>query len=169
MSKLIAFVLALASLIAPAASNETIKDNKPIEINAEDQMALAQTAMGEYFLCDTPEQKMQCAAVMWCCCWRSLQGTQAGFADTIVGVCRQPYQFHGYMYDKIPPQELMDMAEDVLIRFYRYLDGESLEDVGCVLPPDYLWFIGNGSVNIFRNSYQGGTVWDWHLDNPYKE
>ena len=142
---------------------------KTYEINEADAIALAQTAYGEYRLADTPLHKMYCAAVMWCCCWRSLLGTRAGYADTIVDVCAKPYHFLGYSPNNPVLPELLEMAEDVLVRFYRHQDGESLEAVGCVLPPDYLFFVGNGYVNTFRNQYVGGTIWDWSLPNPYEK
>ena len=143
------------------------KSEKIYKANEADVIALAKTAYGEYFLTDTPEHKMQCAAVMWCCCWHSVKGAKAGFADTVAECCAYPYHFLGFNKDNPVTSELREMAEDVLIRFYRYMDGESLEEVGCVLPPEYVFFVGNGKVNIFRDQYVGGNIWDWSLPNPY--
>ena len=72
------------------------EDDEPIEFTEQDKRdikALAQMANGEYFLIDTPEHKVQCAAVMWCACWRSMYGASKGFNSTIESVCSQPYQF----------------------------------------------------------------------------
>jgi len=128
-----------------------------------DVEALAKMAAGEYFLCSTPGQKQQCAAVMWVACWRSMKG------GTIPEAVSAPYQFHGYSpYNTVTP-ELRAMAEDVLTRYHRCLAGEDPQAVGAVLPPDYLWFFGNGTINIFRNSYIGGAVWGWEWGNPYDD
>ena len=142
-----------------------VEEYKPDETEV---MALAQMAAGEYCLCETPWQKMQCAAVMFCCCWRSLKGTSAGFRDNVVDVVSQPYQFHGYSPTNNVTPELLAMAEDVLIRVHRVTEGETELEAGCVLPSDYLWFQGTGTVNIFRNAYIGGQTWDWSWPNPYE-
>ena len=142
------------------------------ELSDEDRadiLALAQTAKGEFFLTDTAEHRMMCAAVMWCVCFRSAQGSSKGFRDTIRGCAAQPYQFLGYDPNSIPGDDLMALAEDVFLRFREVQNGASLFDSGCVIQSEYLWFLGNGSVNVFRNSYKGGTVWDWSMPNPYEE
>lgn len=128
----------------------------------EDVTALAQMAWGEYRLAETPGQKQQCAAAMWVVCWRSAKG------GTILETVSAPYQFQGYSpYNPVDPA-LKAMAEDVLTRYHRCLAGEDPKAVGAVIPPDYLWFVGNGTINIFRNSYAGGTVWAWEWGNPYE-
>ena len=135
----------------------------------EDVIALAKTAYGEYRLTGTAEQKKQCAAVMWCVIWHKEQGKAAGFADTISACVAIPNHFLGYNANNPVTPELDAMARDVLTRYARYKAGASLEDVGCVLPNDYLWFCGNGYINIFRNRYVGGETWTWTLPNPYME
>lgn len=147
---------------------EEVIQPKEYEVNVTDQIALAQTAYGEYFLTDTPAHKMYCAAVMWVCCWHSLRGTAYGFPSTIAECCAVPGHFLGYNSANPLTDELMEMAADVLIRFYRYRDGETLEEVGCVLPPEYIFFSGNGTINVFRDQYVGGRYWDWSLPNPYE-
>lgn len=137
--------------------------------NEEDVIALAKTAYGEYRLTDTPEQKMQCAAVMWCVIWHKEKGAAAGFADTIAECCAIPGHFFGYSASNPVTPELDAMARDVLARYARYKAGASLEDAGCVLPQDYLFFNGNGYVNTFRNSFLGGDTWYWTLPNPYED
>ena len=58
------------------------------------------------------------------------------------------------------------LSEDVLTRWQREKDGET--EVGRVLPPDYLWFSGDGYHNYFRNAYRGGNTWDWEYESPYE-
>ena len=43
------------------------------------------------------------------------------------------------------------------------------KNVGRILPPEYMWFYGDGWHNHFRDSYRGGNRWDWSLDNPYED
>ena len=149
-------------LVIPANAEET-------PYSREDAMALAQMAWGEYRPTETPEDKQQCAAAMWCVCWRQMAGSKAGFRDTIKGVCAQKWQFLGYSATNPVTEEHLALAEDVLSRYHRYLAGETLEEVGAAIPPDYLWFVGNGKVNTFRNAYRGGNTWTWTLGNPYQE
>ena len=151
---------------------EPIENPVPNSLTEQDRkniLALARTAAGEYFLIDTPKHKMYCAAVMWCACWRSLRGAAGGFNSTVEGVCSQPYQFLGYMPNAAVSEELLLFAEDVYTRFLQAKDGKDLIEIGCVLPQDYLWFVGNGKINIFRNKYIGGNIWDWTLPNPYEK
>lgn len=30
-----------------------------------------------------------------------------------------------------------------------------------ILPPDYLYFSGNGHENLFTTEYMGGVIWVW--------
>lgn len=162
-------LLALALFASPtqAVCLKRIRPKRQL-YSREDVIALVQTAAGEYNRTETPEEKQQCAAVMWCVCWRQMAGSKAGFRDTIPEVCTQPWQFQGYSAQHTVTPELEAMAEDVLGRYHRYLAGETLEEVGAVIPPGYLWFLGNGRTNTFRNAYQGGATWTWTLPNPYE-
>lgn len=59
------------------------------------------------------------------------------------------------------------LAEDVLIRYYSEKMG--VENVGRVLPKDYLYFTGDGRHNYFRNSFYGSKVLYFpELINPYE-
>lgn len=47
--------------------------------------------------------------------------------------------------------------------------GASADDVGRVLPADYLFFEGDGRHNHFRKDYiKTGEIWGWSLPSPYK-
>jgi len=146
------------------------KPNDVIEWSDEDIQsitALAKMAVGEYGLCETPEQKLQCAAVIECAMWRVMAGESRGFCNTPLAVVSQPYQFHGYDPSNYVSDELFSFVSEVYAKAYRVLQGEDAQEVGCVLPPSYLWFYGTGTVNVFRDAYEGGNVWDWSWGNPY--
>ena len=100
------------------------------------------------------------AAVVWCI----LNRVDAGYGD-FEEVATAPNQF-AYSSNTPVKEEFCKIAEDVLDRWSQEKAG--IEDVGRVLPQDYLWFRGNGKVNIFRNKYKGNyNIWDWSLPDPY--
>lgn len=100
------------------------------------------------------------AAVIWCI----LNRVDAGYGD-FEEVATAPNQFAYYQNTRIV-KEFYELAEDVLDRWSQEKAG--IKDVGRVLPQDYLWFRGNGKVNIFRNKYKGDyKIWDWSLPDPY--
>lgn len=100
------------------------------------------------------------AAVVWCI----LNRVDAGYGD-FEEVATAPNQF-AYSSNTPVKEEFCKIAEDVLDRWSQEKAG--IEDVGRVLPQDYLWFRGNGKVNIFRNKYNGNyNIWDWSLPDPY--
>ena len=100
------------------------------------------------------------AAVIWCI----LNRVDAGYGD-FEEVATAPNQF-AYSSNTPVKEEFCKIAEDVLDRWSQEKAG--IEDVGRVLPQDYLWFRGNGKVNIFRNKYKGNyNIWDWSLPDPY--
>lgn len=100
------------------------------------------------------------AAVIWCI----LNRVDAGYGD-FEEVATAPNQFAYYPNTRIV-KEFYELAEDVLDRWSQEKAG--IKDVGRVLPQDYLWFRGNGKVNIFRNKYKGNyKTWDWSLPDPY--
>lgn len=100
------------------------------------------------------------AAVIWCI----LNRVDAGYGN-FEEVATAPHQFAYYPNTRIV-KEFYKLAEDVLDRWSQEKAG--IKDVGRVLPQDYLWFRGNGKVNIFRNKYKGDyEIWDWSLPDPY--
>lgn len=117
---------------------------------------MARTIYAEARGCSTMEQ----AAVAWCV----LNRVDAGYG-TVEEVLTAPHQFASWGGEV--GQEQLDIAADVLIRWEREKAGEA--DVGRVLPREYLWFTGNGSENLFRDTYEGGEYWNWSLPNPYEE
>ena len=105
--------------------------------------------------------KCQQAAVIW----TVLNRYDAGFADSIKSVVVAPHQYYGYLESNPVDDELLDLAYDVLDRWNNERNGEI--NVGRVLPPDYMWFHGDGQHNHFRNKYRGGSRWDWTLEDFY--
>jgi hypothetical protein len=106
-------------------------------------------------------EKAERAAVAWCI----LNRVDAS-GDTIQEVVTAPHQFQGYRPEGDCPQEHIDLAADVLQRWEAEKQGA--DDVGRVLPADYLYFLGDGERNHFTTEFLGTDAWDWSLTNPYK-
>lgn len=113
--------------------------------------------------------KTEIACIGWTILNRVDAGSSAGYRDNIYGVITQPQQFaysagaptvSDYGYD------LVALARDVLDRWSREKAGQT--DVGRVLPKDYHWYAGDGKHNYFRDSYRGGSRWDYSLPSPYQ-
>lgn len=100
--------------------------------------------------------------------WVALNRVDAGgFGDDLYEVLTRPNQF-AYDPDAPVTDELLELAWDVLHRWWAEKDGET--GVGRTIPPEYLYFDGDGKENYFRIEYQGtGDVWDWSLPDPYGE
>ena len=152
------------------SQNTLIEAVEPVEwpklYTDEDAVALAKTLWGEARgvkdngIVSGTAQK---AAVAWCV----LNRYDAGYADSIYGVITAEDQFHGYSASYPVEDDLLELAYDVLDRWNAEQHGET--DVGRVLPAEYLWFGGDGTVNRFRDAWKGGNKWDWSLADPYAE
>lgn len=93
----------------------------------------------------------QRAAVIWCACNR------ADAWDMDIGDVLTVDQFHGLAIRGEVPTEHVELARDVLARWT--LEAEGWQDVGRVLPERFLYFEGNGIVNLFSTEYGGGEYW----------
>lgn len=135
-------------------------DNQPHEpmYTDEDAVTIAKIMLTE---CGGIESDMEKA----CIAWTVLNRVDAGYGDTIAAVATAPAQF-GYKADTPVRDDLLQLSYDVLSRWVREKSGE--EDVGRVLPEDYLWYSGDGIHNYFRNAYAGGTRWNYSLSSPYE-
>lgn len=100
------------------------------------------------------------AAVAWCILNRVDE-----WNASIRAIVTAPDQFHGYRPEGDCPQEHIDMAEDVLARWAAEKAGA--DDVGRVLPAEYLYFWGDGKQNHFRTHWKGNNYWDWSMTSPY--
>ena len=104
-----------------------------------------------------------------CICWTVLNRVDAG-QGSISQVITAPNQFH---YSSSFPTvadsgvDLVKLANDVLERWNDEKNG--LGSNGRVLPTTYMYFHGNGSVNIFRDSYNFNMAkfWDYSYITPY--
>ena len=142
-------VVEMEPVEAVAAPAEIVLDEAEVDL-------LARTIYAEARGLSVTEQ----AAVAWCV----LNRVDAGYG-TLTEVLTAPHQFatwHGEI-----AQEQRDIAADVLTRWEQEKLGE--DEVGRVLPREYLWFTGDGVRNYFRDAYTGGEYWDWGLESPYEE
>ena len=93
----------------------------------------------------------QRAAVIWCACNR------ADAWDMEIGDVLNVDAFHGLAIKGEVPEQHVELARDVLARWT--LEAEGWQDVGRVLPSRFLYFEGNGIVNLFSTEYGGGEYW----------
>ena len=97
------------------------------------------------------QDEAQRAAVIWCACNR------ADAWDMDIGDVLTVDQFHGLAIKGEVPEQHVELARDVLARWT--LEAEGWVDVGRVLPSRFLYFEGNGIVNLFSTEYGGGEYW----------
>lgn len=142
----------------PTPTPEPVKEERVLD-PAEVEY-IGRTIWGE---ADGVKSKAERAAVAWCILNRVDERGQ-----TIEEVVTAPKQFHGYRpADKWGecPQRHLDLAADVLARWYAEKDGE--ENVGRVLPAAYTFFVGDGERNHFSIEWQGTDFWNWSMSDPY--
>ena len=123
--------------------------------------AIAKTMWGE---ARGVGSKTEIAAVGWCILNRV---DSPDFPDTVLEVCAQKNQFHGYRAYYPVTDELRGLAADVITRWVREREGDA--DAGRVLPAEYLYFVGDGIHNYFTAEFLGSDVWDWRLSSPYED
>ena len=88
------------------------------------------------------------------------------FPDTVLEVIEAPAQFAGYSEDNPVTEELKSLAADVLTRHNAEKEGK--ENVGRVIPPEYLFFTGDGERNSFTKDWKSAETWEWTLESPYE-
>lgn len=101
------------------------------------------------------------AAVVWCVLNRF---DSDKYGDTIKKVITARNQF-AYVNNTPIEEEFYNLSRDVVSRWL--LEKEGFNDVGRVLPNDYLFFAGSRGRNRFRQTYKSKKYWDWSLSNPY--
>lgn len=146
----------LPETTAPVVSSQVT--SQEADADAEAVEILTKLVYGEAGICSTTEQ----AAVVWCV----LNRVDAGGGD-IIAVATAPNQFYGYRPSNPVPPDIEALVRDVLARWRA--EDSCIGSVGRVLPPEYMWFSGDGTHNYFRSAYRGGTQWDWSLPSPYEE
>ena len=103
------------------------------------------------------------AGVVWAILNRCDDGR---FGKGVIGVVTAPSQFAGYRSSNPVDSEIRDLVVDVLDRYSQEKAG--IDNVGRVLPKEYLYFRGNGKVNLFSKKWNSNKVWDWSLESPYE-
>lgn len=113
----------------------------PDELVAE----AALLAWGEYSGTDYEQR----TAPIWCACNRA-----DAWGLTLEEVMHSD-AFHGLLTKREVPAEWYDLARETLARWE--LEHMGYIDVGRTLPSEYLYFSGNGVVNVYRTEYIGGV------------
>lgn len=108
-----------------------------------DVIAVARMLWGEARGCTLLNQQQ----AVWCVLNRV---DDPRFPNTVMGVITQPHQFHGYSASFPATDELCEVARDVLTRWSREKQGETVERE---LAPGYVFFTGDGAQNHFRTTY----------------
>lgn len=102
-------------------------------------------AWGEYSGSDYAQR----TAPIWCACNRA-----DAWGQTLEEVMHSD-AFHGLLTEREVPAEWYDLARETLARWE--LEKMGYIDVGRTLPSEYLYFGGNGVVNVYRTEYIGGV------------
>ena len=103
------------------------------------------------------------AGVVWAILNRCDDGR---FGKGVIGVVTAPSQFAGYRSSNPVDPEIRDLVVDVLDRYSKEKVG--IDNVGRVLPKEYLYFRGNGKVNLFSKKWNSTNIWNWSLESPYE-
>ena len=108
------------------------------------------------------KSEMERAAVAWC-----VLNRVDAWGQSIKTVISTPCQFCDVIGSGMGFELAEILAEDVLKRWVNEKNG--MEDVGRVLPKEYLYFYGpyNSLSDHFRKSYGAKETWNWELPNPY--
>lgn len=116
----------------------------PYTPDEESVVALAQTLYGECRGCSEIQQR----AVCWCV-FNRVDSPQ--FPNTVIEVVSQPYQFAGHNASFPILDELYKLAYDCVVDWH---NGENR-----VFAPEFLYFTGNGKINVFTTEWGGGREW----------
>ena len=103
------------------------------------------------------------AGVIWTILNRYDEGK---FGNGVIEVVTAPSQFAGYRSGNPVDPEIRELVVDVLDRYLQEKAGT--KNVGRVLPKEYLYFRGNGRVNLFSKEWNSKNIWNWSLESPYK-
>lgn len=136
----------------------TLPELAPEPYDSDTVEALAKCVYGEAGGLPLVER----AAVIWCV----LNYVDGYDCADIMAQLNFPNRFQGYRYSNPVTEENVALVKDVLIRWQ--IEKDCIGNVGRVLPKEYLYFIGDGKHNYFRDQYVGGNIWDWSLPNPYE-
>lgn len=152
--------------IPPTEPKSEVEDVEYMPLYTEaDAIALAKMGWGEALV---TQSDTEIAATMWCALNRFDCGDPYyRNCKTIEAIVKQSGAFAGYSESNPVDEHLLWLAYDVLDRWNAEQHGET--DVGRVLPPEYLFFHGDGRHNHFRVEYKhNGQYYDWSLESPYE-
>ena len=124
----------------------------------EDVETLTKCVWGEYRGYDTD----QVAGVVWCVLNRV---DDDHYPNDISSVVKQPWQFSGYSASNPVDPRIEAVVYDVLARWQ--MEPQCIGSVGRILPKEYLYFHGNGFVNLYKTECNSRNYWDWSLTSPY--
>ena len=115
---------------------------EPVEVKA-----IAQTLYGECRGCSELQQRAVCWAIF-------NRVDDSRFPDNVMDVITAPYQFQGYSASNPVWDNLYDLAYDCMVDWH---NGEDR-----VLDPEFVFFHGNGRINIFTTKYgkDEGRRWE---------
>lgn len=154
--------------ISPTPPETFIQDAEahelPVEIYEPDILEVEALARMLYGEARGVESTMEQAACVWCVLNRV---DNPRFPDSMLEVLEVPKQFVGYKKTHPILPELAELAADVLTRHHAEQAGEG--EVGRVLPPEYVFFTGDGKRNHFQSEWKGADFYDWSLVNPYED
>lgn len=135
-------------------------DAEPEVIDTSAKDALAKMVWGEARGCSKAQQ----AACVWVVLNRVDDPRWPG---SILGVLTQAGQFAGYDPANPVEPEIRALVDDVIARWG--MEPMCIGSVGRVIPDDYFYWQGTGTVNVFRKEYRSTELWGWELEDPYDE
>lgn len=105
---------------------------------------------------------MHIAAVAWIILNRV---DHKGYGDNIYDVITAPNQF-AWEVDTPIVEKHYEICKDVITRWV--FEKRGYENVGRIIPNDYLFFTGDGEYNYFRKNFDSIEFWNWSLLNVYE-
>ena len=148
---------ALCEPVTPVAP-QTYRDGLNILKSQQDVLNTAMEAISDELVAEAAllvwgeysgSDYAQRTAPIWCACNRA-----DAWGLTLEEVMHSD-AFHGLLTDREVPEEWHDLARETLARWE--LEKMGYIDVGRTLPSEYLYFGGNGVVNVYRTEYIGGV------------
>lgn len=166
----IAIGVIFVASFATTATNEVDDPNQEVqatepEIPTPDQKDVEMLAKLIWGEARGVQSKTEQAAVVWCVLNR-VDSTGYACGGDIEWVITFPGQFQGYDEDHPATSENIDLAIDILMRWY--MEKAGYIDTGRVLPEEFLYFHGDGKHNYFTTEYRGTDYYDWSLETPYE-
>lgn len=149
--------------VSPALT--TTEEKTTAETWIPDETDVTMIAKALYGECRGVASTTEKAAVAWCILNR-VDSNEYACGTSIEYVITFNHQF-AYDTDFPVIDELRNIAYDVLVRYHNEKYGE--ENVGRVLPKEYIYFVGDGNRNYFSTEWKSSEYWDWSLTSPYED